>query len=681
MSLHDHGRVYRSSSSPASWARLVLTVVPLWWVTPGAAADPAWWQVAAVTQGMAWCAVAEVVRRARGAPGSWMTSGFLLCGLCLLAAAVLSASMSSASVPSEPGPSAAGLPPRVVADLAWVGLALAPPTAMVGFPGGAPRTRPDRVTAGVLLVLGVVGLDPGGALGSVTPGTDAVRGACACSSVVVLAAALWWRGEHADGDVRVALLWVALGAGVAGLLLGHLVFVAAPEGRPEPPVVVVGVCLGLLVPTSVAVGLVVPRRADVRRLIGTVAVSVVMVDLTVAVVAGSLAALSWATGDPPTKGAVAVVATGAAVAFGPTLVRVRRVVEEVLFGGSSDPLEAMSRLGAELGADSSPDAWVAALRTALVVPRVELWAGGQLLAAAGAPEDGTGVPAEATALRVGGEHVGDLVVTPPTDATGLPRSTRAVLGIVAAPLARALQAVRLAEDLHVSRERVVQAREEERRRLRRDLHDGLGPVLTGVAYTADAATNLLRSDPDHAEVLLGQLRADTADAIQEIRRIVHGLRPPALDEVGLAGALRQHVLRYAGAVDVDLRCTVMAAESPGGLPAAVEVVAYRVAVEALTNAARHALPAGRAAPRVSLDLDLGASGTGAPELVVSVRDDGSGQVAWTAGAGVVSMLERCDEVGGVVVAGPTPAGGRVVARLPVRRELARPVARPAATGR
>ena len=82
--------------------------------------------------------------------------------------------------------------------------------------------------------------------------------------------------------------------------------------------------------------------------------------------------------------------------------------------------------------------------------------------------------------------------------------------------------------------------EEERRRLRRDLHDGLGPTLSGVAFATDAARNQVRSDPDRADELLVQLRSDTAHAITEIRRLVEGLRPPALDELGLEGAIRQH---------------------------------------------------------------------------------------------------------------------------------------------
>ena len=89
------------------------------------------------------------------------------------------------------------------------------------------------------------------------------------------------------------------------------------------------------------------------------------------------------------------------------------------------------------------------------------------------------------------------------------------------------------------------ALEEERRRLRRDLHDGLGPRLSGIAFTSDAARNLLRTDPDAADALL-PLRAETTTAIDEIRQLVYAMRPPALDELGLVPALRQQATGLRG---------------------------------------------------------------------------------------------------------------------------------------
>ena len=139
----------------------------------------------------------------------------------------------------------------------------------------------------------------------------------------------------------------------------------------------------------------------------------------------------------------------------------------------------------------------------------------------------------------------------------------------------------------MSRGRAVTALEEERRRVRRDLHDGLGPMLTGIAYSADAVANMLRSNPDEASEIVQALRREARDAIAEIRRIVYGLRPRALDELGLVGAVQQQVSRLRTADGRFLAVAFDAAQDMSQLPAAVEVAAYRMAVEALTNVARH----------------------------------------------------------------------------------------------
>jgi signal transduction histidine kinase len=192
-----------------------------------------------------------------------------------------------------------------------------------------------------------------------------------------------------------------------------------------------------------------------------------------------------------------------------------------------------------------------------------------------------------TKLWAGPEHVGDLVVALPSDQLQLAPATRSVLGLIAAPLAQALHAVRLSEQVQASRGRVIAALEDERRRMRRDLHDGLGPTLTGIAYSADAASNLVSSDADGAAQVLRELRSDAAEAIVEIRRIVHGLRPKALDELGLVAAVEQRVSRLRAADGRMLQVEITAPDTLPELPAALEVVAYRVAVEAVTNVARH----------------------------------------------------------------------------------------------
>jgi signal transduction histidine kinase len=211
-----------------------------------------------------------------------------------------------------------------------------------------------------------------------------------------------------------------------------------------------------------------------------------------------------------------------------------------------------------------------------------------------------------------------------------------------------------AAELQRARERLVAAREEERRRLRRDLHDGLGPALAGAALKVEAAENLLGSKPGAAAALLGDARAEIQDAVADVRRLVYDLRPPALDELGLAGALREQAGRLSAASE--LRIDVHASPSLNGLPAAVEVAAYRIVLEAMTNAARHAR-ARRCVVRIEVD--------GALEL--EIGDDGQGLPSgYRAGVGLASMRERAEELGGICEIEPGGAPGtRVRARLPL----------------
>ena len=209
-------------------------------------------------------------------------------------------------------------------------------------------------------------------------------------------------------------------------------------------------------------------------------------------------------------------------------------------------------------------------------------------------------------------------------------------------------------ELQRARERLVAAREEERRRLRRDLHDGLGPALAGAALKVEAAENLLAFDPAAAVELLEDARSGIQDAVADVRRLVYALRPPALDELGLVGALREQAERI-GAAD-RLWVEIQAPEELPGLPAAVEVAVYRISLEAMTNSARHA-DARTCVVRVTLDGDL--------EL--EVVDDGVGLPRdYRAGVGIASMRERADELGGTCdVEALDGRGTRVHARLPL----------------
>ena len=206
--------------------------------------------------------------------------------------------------------------------------------------------------------------------------------------------------------------------------------------------------------------------------------------------------------------------------------------------------------------------------------------------------------------------------------------------------------------LLVSRRTLIEVHEEERRRLRRDLHDGLGPLLTGLRLNLDAAQAQLTTDPEKALEYLSTARRASAEVISDLRGLVYGLRPPALDELGLAG----DPPCAAPGVRRRLRHGVHARQSRNDstVPAAVEVALYRTATEAVTNVVRH----GRAQHCVVSTEETGT------DVVLSVDDDGPISDTWYAGVGLTAMRERAVELGGTFLASSGPDGFHIEATYP-----------------
>jgi signal transduction histidine kinase len=251
-----------------------------------------------------------------------------------------------------------------------------------------------------------------------------------------------------------------------------------------------------------------------------------------------------------------------------------------------------------------------------------------------------------------GTEVGRLVLPSRGVRSRLSGRDEQLLGDLVRQAATAARTSRLADELQESRERLVVAREEERRRIRRDLHDGLGPAMSGVVFQVESARLLVDRDPERAKESLAATAAHVQEVVADVRRLVHDLRPPALDDRGLVGALGQ--LAESLPVEVELE-----ADDLPALPAAVEVAAYRIAAEALTNVVRHA----RAEHAC---VHLGVRGA---DLLVEVRDDGVGVPPDVeAGVGLLSLRERAAELGGrTEVTCPEGGGTRVRARLPLRQ--------------
>jgi signal transduction histidine kinase len=404
---------------------------------------------------------------------------------------------------------------------------------------------------------------------------------------------------------------------------------------------------------AVAVGILRPQAVDIDRLLGGtlvyggLAVAVVLLDLAVIAAAGAL--LGDRLGDRDATLLALLVVTGLYV---PLRAQAWRLVRRWVLGEREDPYRVVSGLAERLERSDGPDEQLMAVaagiaeafRSPYVGVEVDQPGGRQLLAEQG-PRPGA---VQSLPIAYRGEEVGRLLL--PRDGVRAQLVTRdeRLLADVVRQAAAAARASSLAAELQASREQLVAAREEERRRLRRDLHDGLGPSLGAVVLRIDTARNLAAARPEEADRLLRQARDDVSAALADVRRLVHDLRPPALDDLGLAGAVRQQAERLLAprvAVTVD-------AGELADLPAAVEVAAYRIASEALANVAKHA-EATRV--RVSLACD----GDGA--LVVEVADDGLGIAPGApAGVGLVSLRERAAELGGRCSVECPAAGGTVV---------------------
>jgi two-component system NarL family sensor kinase len=451
------------------------------------------------------------------------------------------------------------------------------------------------------------------------------------------------RYRRADEMGRRQLLWLLLASVVAILFVTPWAFVAG-----TPILVLLAIPL---IPISVAVAIVRYQLLDIRLVVSRALTWALLSLVAIGAYAALVALLDSLIASQ--VGRSAAVTVFVALIIAPVLPRLQQLVDRALYGDRHDPARVASRVGEQLSA-GLPGV-VAAVRSALRLPYAALIVDNQTIAHDGTPLQ-TVVPLE---LEYGGQMVGSLEVGLRSGESGLSSADRSVLALVAVPLAVAVHATRLSAELQTSREKLVSAREEERRRIRRDLHDGLGPTLTGVAFTADAAANLVSTDASKAQELLATLRSDTRTAIADVRRLVDDLRPPALDELGLVGALRQRADQLSFRADGASIQVDVSADGLPVLPAALEVAAYRIATEALTNVVRHS----RATSAVlALRCDS--------DLEIEVTDDGPPNGAWRPGVGLHAMRERAAELGGTFNAGPTQAGGIVHASFPLEPRIA-----------
>jgi signal transduction histidine kinase len=478
-----------------------------------------------------------------------------------------------------------------------------------------------------------------------------------------------YRYRRVSGSVqRQQTKWTVYGFSIA--LLGYVGLNALASefvASAQDPLLSLGYYTGLsafmtVLPLSIGVAILRHRLYDIDLLINR---TVVYIGLTASVVGvyvvvvGYVGAVFHARGD-----LLSLLGAGTvAVLFQPLRQRLQRAVNHLLYGQRDEPYAVLSQLRQRLEGALAPEAVlptiVQTVRDALKLPYAAIALGADeafgIAAASGTPvPDPVRLP-----LTYRGERLGHLLLAPRAAGEAFAPADRRLLDDLAHQAGIAAHAVRLTEDLQHSRERLVATREEERRRLRRDLHDGLGPMLAAQTLKVGAARALLPPEATAADRLLDELEDDLANSLADIRRLVYNLRPPALDELGLVGAIRECAAQYSahdGSGPTGVRISVAAPERLPALPAAVEVAAYRIVQEALANVVRHAHAH---TCRVELSLDAA--------LHVSIADDGLGLPSERrAGVGLTSMRERAEELGGTCIVEPAPiAGSRVLAHLPL----------------
>ena len=451
---------------------------------------------------------------------------------------------------------------------------------------------------------------------------------------------LFLRMRRAQDVERTQLQWLFLGGIV---LVAGIVFEFG--GGSNQWGLAIGLC-GL--PVAIGIGMLRHGLFDIELTLNRTLVFGLLTGFVVA--AYVLAVYVVDAFAPGSRWGVLVVAV-AALAAAAARDRVQEIVDRRLFGHRHNPYAVVAHVGRGVAAASQPldglQRLVDGLREALRLPYAA-FTGAGISVASGTPQHGSRVVG-VTAL---GESVGELHVGLRTPGERWTAEQEAAVEEVAARAGTLAYAAALVTDIARSRGRIVVAREEERRRLRADLHDGVAPALAGTALQLESLARKLQKEgqSELADRALG-LRDGLRSSVAELRALVHGLRPPVLDQRGLAGALRQLT---AGHEVPECTTRIDDIAEPH---AAVEVAAYAIAAEAFGNALRHG-----SASRVV----LAASETDG-EIVVSVSDNGVGMPARPrAGVGMVSMRERASEVGGRLSVEPTPGGGTtVVATLPL----------------
>jgi signal transduction histidine kinase len=486
----------------------------------------------------------------------------------------------------------------------------------------------------------------------------------------------YWRVSNSTE--RLQTKWVVFGTtiGVGGYMITRLLtlFLRDPTGRDLPlnlALFTISTFFMLLLPISISIAVLRYRLWDINPIINRALVYGALSASTIAFYIFAVGFFSNYFQQSKANYILSFLATGViAFLFEPLRESLQRTVNRLMYGERDDPATVLARLSQRIDSALAPDSIlptiVETLTQTLRLPYAVITLYGKdgearVISSLGLP------PSELIHLPLTyqTERVGELTLAPRARGESFSTADMNLLNIIAQQAGGAAHTIKLTEELHQlnadlqqSRERLVTAQEEERRRLRRDLHDGVGPTLASLSQRLDTAADFVKNDPEKSIQLLHELKGQVKGTVAEIRQLVYALRPPVLDEFGLVSAIQEHVAPYTGPNGLQVTFDVTKPMPP--LPAAVEVAAYRIALEAFTNIVNHA-EASTCQMKIKIENNL---------LLLEISDNGKGLASNThKGLGLISMRERAAELGGEFMVEKPPTGGtRVTARLPIGKE-------------
>lgn len=476
--------------------------------------------------------------------------------------------------------------------------------------------------------------------------------------------ALVYRYLHSDSFQRQQIRWIVWGAGAsaAGLMLQVVPMLfdlnASTRVLQDFLLYPLGQLLKACLPLSVAFAILRYRLWNIELILNRVLVYGSLSVLTMLGYLGTIFVLHVVfTGL--SNPVISFLAAGVvAILFEPLRQRLQRAVNRWMYGERDDPYAVLSRLVGTLERTPSTNKVLPAIAEtiahSLKIPYVAIWLdqdGEEILAAASGSEttDLVSFP-----LVYQGEAIGRLEVARRAPREEFSEADRRLIENIAHQAGAAAQTVRLNTELIRSRAQIVNEREDERLRIRRDLHDELGPLLAAQGLKLSAAQQVIYTKPEKAESLVDEVIQQNRQTVADVRRLVHGLRPPVLDQLGLVEAVRDLARNHGGGPALEI---IAPSDGLPHLPAAVEVNAYRILLEAWNNAVRHS-HANRCIVKFLVEQDF---------LVISIQDDGVGMPKeYRAGVGLRSIRARAEEIGGSLrIDEIQPHGTRITARLPL----------------